>query len=84
MCANLECVSEIRSCRLNHISYMVKEVSYDILLKENDTIDINVQALSELDSNLKALEIRLVPSRTYYSPYTAGYSILAAQNIFES
>lgn len=78
LCADLSCVSDIRSCRLNHLSYTIKEISYDLLLREEDTIDINIQTLSELDSNLKALEFRFVPNRLYYSPYTAGYSVLGA------
>ncbi len=76
LCADLSCVQNPYSCPVNNLSYTIQPVSNIISISENNAIDVVIDAKSEVDSNIKAVELRITPSRLFYSPYTAQYSII--------
>lgn len=79
MCANLECATDVSSCPMNYISYMIKEVEFTVNVDEVNSIIENLKSTSQMDNNINLVSVRLNRSVLFYNPFTAGYAYLASQ-----
>ena len=84
MCADLTCASDEDACKLNQLSYMIKEVAKPLLLDDEDSVQRSVETHSVVDENVKALSLRYQADRLYYNIYSAGFHILAEEMIYET